>query len=1028
MKETIVYLTRITVLLLGLLTPALAQRGVISGVVLDPGGARIIQADIQLTHVSTNYKSHTASNDEGLFRFADLLPGEYRVAAAHTGFKESALNILLNVEERKTVTFILPLQDAIDSITVQSSVSPAHADGGAVSTVVSQELVHNIPVNGRSFQTLLDFTPGLVQTPVTNSDHGAFSVNGQRANANYLTVDGVSANVGVRATDSLVSQELNGSIMSSGMAGGSQGVVSIDEVQEFRVQTSSFAPEFGRTPGAQIQVSTRGGSNSFHGTVYEYLRNSAMDATDWFVNAKKLARPPLRQNDFGGTVGGPVVKDRLFFFGSVESLHLVQPQTALQGVPTAQVRSTAGDSVADLLLNAYPLPNQDGPTDTSGLFAASYGNPTRSDIFSLRADYIINERASTFVRFSHSPGTGRQGIGISRYRYTGDNNTVTVGSTMSATPSITNDLRLNYSTAQRIYSPAPEWLSGARPLDVGKIIPAFDPATQYVVFTVSPYSALSDGTRADNRQRQYNVTDTVDKLIGRHQIRVGVDVRLLRPQVLTGSLTQVSFQNLTQLNSGIAASVLQLRTQGNTTVRYSNYSLFAQDVWSVGKGVSITYGLRWELNPPPSDSNGGPPAIVGGLDDPASAKIELTGQQPFKTQWDALAPRLGIAWAVKKTGPVQLTLRGGTGMFYDLAPSGAVGSSGALSANVQATNVPLSSYSFALPSTISLPLSTLFVADPGLRLPRTYEYNTTIDVTVLRENQVTVSYVGAMGRMLTRNHSYTGLTNPTTRYMAIFRDDGTSDYNSLQVQYRRSAGRGFEGVASYTFGKSIDDASNQVTVPLDAQSDGRNERGLSDFDVRHQLTAGLVFHAATHHHSLGRAIDAFLGGWTVSPVLRVRSGLPVTVLSNVQFTGNAYATPRASLVAGQPLWINDINAPGGRKLNYYAFANPPQNTQGNLGRNSIEGFGFAQVDLNIGRSFRLTERATFQLSLDAFNVTNHPNFGPPASSLAGSSTLFGIASSLYSGSLGAGSINGGLNPVYQSGGPRSLQMSARISF
>jgi hypothetical protein len=804
---------RILLCSLILLPPALAQRGAISGVVLDPSGARIARADLNLLSPSTNYNIKMISNNEGLFRFPDLLPGEYRVTASRAGFSASTLDLILSVEERKNVTFVLSLESASQSITVESSVSSLQMEGAHVSMVVSQQLVHNLPLNGRSFQTLFDLTPGLVLTPVGASDQGQFSVNGQRANANYLMVDGVSGNVGVRVTES-GNQELNGSIISTGMAGGSQGVVSVDEVQEFRVQTSSFAPEFGRTPGAQIQVSTRSGTNTFHGSAYDYFRNDALDASDWFVNSQRLAKPPLRQNDFGGVLGGPVLPNRLFFFTSIESLHLVQPRTGILYVPTPAVRSAPGNAIAAHLLNAYPLPNQAGSNAQSRRYAASYGDRTRSDLFAFRSDYVLNERFHAFSRVSYGRGYGYQGMGTGRYRYSAGNTSVTAGATVFLAPSVTNDLRLNYSTASRDYGPTPELPSGAETLQLSNMIPSFNPEEQWANLIMGPYSNLMGGTRAGNYQRQFNVVDAFDHVIGKHQLKVGADVRLMRPWVLPGSTISVSFQNLDQINAGVAANLMQSRNQGKVTIRYDNYSLYGQDTWRVRPGLNLTYGLRWEINPAPSDSTGGPAAIVRGLGDPNATEIALKGRRPFPTEWTAIAPRLGAAWSIKANGPFPLTLRTGAGVFYDLSASGAVGSSGARSRSQTVANVPLAGYSFPFPTGTILPMTALLIADPGIRLPKTYQYNVSIEAGLGASNHLTVSYVGAVGRGLVRNHSYTGLTNPTATYMAIYKTDGTSDYNALQMQFRRSGGRWLEAVASYTFGKAIDDASNQVTVPV----------------------------------------------------------------------------------------------------------------------------------------------------------------------------------------------------------------------
>ncbi len=221
--------------------------------------------------------------------------------------------------------------------------------------MIDHTFVQNLPLNGRSFQTLIILTPGVVVTATAFDDQGQFSVNGQRADANYFTVDGVSANFGVTGYFPLV-QAGGGALPALSASGGTNSLVSLDAMQEFRIQTSSFAPEFGRTPGGQISVVTRSGTNSFHGTAFDYFRNSVLDANDWFVNFHHLPKPQERQNDFGGVFGGPVFKDKTFFFFSYEGLRLHQPSTQETVVPDAASRQQAPATMQPYL-NAYPVAN-----------------------------------------------------------------------------------------------------------------------------------------------------------------------------------------------------------------------------------------------------------------------------------------------------------------------------------------------------------------------------------------------------------------------------------------------------------------------------------------------------------------------------------------------------------------------------------------------------------------------------------------------------------------------------------------------
>src|SRR5215467_14441757 len=247
---------------------------------------------------------------------------------------------------------------ASESIVVEGGAPLVNTESATVSTVVDRTFVENIPLNGRSFQTLITLTPGVVVTATNFADQGQFSVNGQRADANYFSVDGASANVGVTSFFPLI-QAAGGALPALSPSGGTNSLVSVDAMQEFRVQTSSFAPEFGRTPGGQISIVTRSGTNAFHGALFEYFRNDALDAGDWFVNFNHLAKAEERQNDFGGVFGGPVRKDKTFFFFSYEGSRLRQPSTQETVVPDSASRQQAQATMPAILpyLNAYPVAN-----------------------------------------------------------------------------------------------------------------------------------------------------------------------------------------------------------------------------------------------------------------------------------------------------------------------------------------------------------------------------------------------------------------------------------------------------------------------------------------------------------------------------------------------------------------------------------------------------------------------------------------------------------------------------------------------
>ena len=269
-----------------------------------------------------------------------------------------------------------------------------------VSTLIGNQFVANMPLNGRSFSTLINLTPGVVLPQTTFYDQGQFSVNGQRPDANYFTVDGVSANLATSAGP--LGQGGAGQLPAVDSFGGMSNLVSLDALQEFRIQTSTFAPEYGRTPGGQVSVVTKSGTNDFHGTAFEYFRNDVLDANNWFANNKGLNKPELRQNDFGGVLGGPIMKDKLFFFGSYEGLRVRQPNVANTYEPTLATIQSA-PAVVQPLLNAFPKPNGKDLGNGTAEFIGDYSDPSSLNAGSIRIDYLPTKKITIFGRYNDAP-------------------------------------------------------------------------------------------------------------------------------------------------------------------------------------------------------------------------------------------------------------------------------------------------------------------------------------------------------------------------------------------------------------------------------------------------------------------------------------------------------------------------------------------------------------------------------------------------------------------------------------------------
>ena len=1023
--------------LLGLAVPLLAQNAELSGLISDPSQLAVPNAKVVVQSADTGATRAVSSNQQGEYGVPALLPGAYNITVEANGFKTIHQNgVTVEVDQRARMDFALTIGSNTETVTVQGSAPLLNTSDASVSTLIGNQFVENLPLNGRSFSSLIDLTPGVVLVPSSIYEQGQFSVNGQRPDANYFLVDGVSANLGNVGAGSTLYQGGAGQLFVTSAFGGTSNLVSLDALEEFRIRTSTFAPEYGRTPGAQISVVTKSGTNTFHGTAFEYFRNDKLDANDWFANANRLARPELRQNDFGGVLGGPIVKNKLFFFGSYEGLRVRQPHVANGVAPSLATRQNAPAALQPLL-NAFPLPNGPDLGNGTAAFSASYSDPSTLDSYGIRVDYLPWQRVSVFGRYSDAPSSLDQRGGILSPSNTQNINyrtqAGTLGTTQSLTSASTNEFRFNYSRSRTHSFVSIDNFGGATPPPDSVLYPypsVDPPGTELLFYAGSGIPILLTGSLGNNLQQQYNMTDTVSRILGAHQLKFGLDYRRLRPEAgLAPYAVQYLFLSLPAVLANTLPEALITSRTADVQLIFSNWSLFAQDTWKATRKLTITYGLRWEYNAAPSAGNGNPPFTVTQVNNFATMTLAPPGTPLWHPQKDDFAPRLGVAWQPLPN----LVLRAGAGIFYDLgyAEIANVASSFPYvqSKTILNTSFPLSAANAApAPFTTAPPVSYLAVVDPNHVLPRTYEWNAAVERSLGKADVVTVTYLGAAGRKLMRTDHYQAPNSIFTSQFDLMRNDADSSYQAFQAQFRHRVAYGLQTLVSYTWAHSIDNASSDVNflnVPL---GESPSERGSSDYDIRHTFSGAISYNISAPGSGIWKAI---FGNWSTDSIVYARTAPPVNVVTGLNpFPGTllsgASSVQRPDLVSGVPLWIADPNVAGGNRINKAAFATPTGAVQGNLGRNTLRGFGATNVDLTLRRQFKLYERLTLQARADLFNIFNHPNFGPPTNYL--SSPLFGQSTQMLGASLGSGGQNGGLNSLYQVGGPRSAQLALKLLF
>jgi len=1017
----------------------------LTGRITDPSKALIADAKIAAISDSTNVRYETMTSVVGEYHLTNLPPGPYRIEIERPGFRKILKpDVILHVQDALEIDFEMTLGSTSETITVEAGAPLVNTESGTVSTVIDRTFVDNLPLNGRSIQTLMLLTPGAVVTAAIFDDQGQFSVNGQRADANYFTVDGVSANFGVTGYIVMV-QTASGALPALSASGGTNSLVSVDAMQEFRIQTSSFAPEFGRTPGGQISIATRSGTNAFHGSMFEYFRNSVLDAKDWFVNYNSLAKPEERLNDFGGVFGGPVFKDKTFFFFSYEGLRLRQPSTQQTAVPDAATRQQAPEAIRPYL-NAYPLANGAALPGGFAQFSSSYSNPSTLDATSIRVDHAISSKLNAFGRYNYSPsGLRERGPLLSTARVLSMTNsvsssiqTLTTGLTELIKPGITNEVRANYSNHRLGLKYSLDTFGGATPLpDSALFPPGYSSANSAFLFLINGAGEYAQGKFGTNEQRQLNLVDNLSVTKGGHQLKFGVDYRWLAPFSSPFSYRQfVQFSGLTAAPggalSGTAVFGQASAFQANALLS-QNFSLYGQDAWKITPRLTLTYGLRWDVNPPLKGKNSSnDPFTVVGLNNPATMTLAPRGTPLYQTTYGNVAPRLGLAYQLSGKHNWDATLRAGFGIFYDLGQ----GSLGGVttyfpyfaSKPIVFAPFPLSLQDATPPAfTLNPPVSTIIVADPHLKLPRTYQWNIALEQSIGSNQSLSATYIGAIGRDLLRETNLTNL-NPNFSFVGLTDNTATSDYHALQLKLQRRFSRGLQGLASYTFSHSIDISSTDafatyLYTPAGIASPAV-DRGNSDFDIRHSFTAGVTYElpAPTSH----KFVHAVTGGWSVDGLVLARSAQPVDVVGGIFFVAGAALYPRPNVNPEVPLELHDTQYPGGKIFNKAAFTAPPAGQQGNFGRNVLRGFGASQTDVALQRQFHLTDKVALRVRAEFFNILNHPNFGNPNNNLT--NQFFGRSTQTLANSLGAGGSSGGFNPLYQIGGPRSIQLVLKIQF
>ncbi len=1020
----------ISVCLCGHLVSAQVTTGTISGVVQDSSGAVIPGVSVTVKNLDTGIARTLTTDEGGRYIAPDLSLGNYEVAAQLPGFQtEVRSGITLTVGRAAVVNFALKVGQISDKVTITGEAPLVESTTATLSSLVDERTIRDLPLNGRSYDKLALLQPGTVIMGAGQSgpafDYGTgqrFSVTGSRPYANSFMLDGTDINDHANATP-------------GGAAGTNLGV---DGIREFQIVTNVSSAEYGRSTGGVISGVTRSGTNNVHGSIFEFLRNSALDSPGYFDHG---VVPPFRRNQFGGALGGPIQKDKTFFFGTYEGLRQSLGTTRFGTVPTALARQgilpnqtiQVADSVKPYLA-LYPLPNGLDYGDGTGQWVAAPSVVSNENYFMTRIDRQISDKMSIFGRYSYDNDTrvipyfGNLPVfdehDVARRQYS----TVQVSNIIR--PNLVNSLRLAYNRTYQLFDDLP-----SKPLDPAlSFVPGQQMGTiQIGVSTGGGARALSSlgvdaGAPRDYKYNMIQVGDDLTFNTGKHTLKMGTDVRRLRDNAITDSNGRgtYTFDDFASVLRGIPSSDtgFQAPKLGSSSYRGFRETLvgtYMQDDFKVTQRLTVNLGLRWEVMRDPREVNGKMARLLTPLD----SQLTLTDRY-FSVGKKDFQPRVGFAWQLNGSGTT--VLRAGFGILHDhIMPNAYVGFASnnppffvSQTVNGTPSNPVKFPNAYTQLSLNAPPRATYLPA--AVKEPVKNSYSLSLQHQVMRDTVVEVAYIGSESHHLETSGELNSPvptfvngqpTFPATGVVQNLRANqnfasiqsywfgSNGNYNALQVTFKRRSSNGLQYQAFYTYSRSMDEKSiisggeNHLegVTTLDYLN-LRRDYARSSYDARNNFVATATYPFPFRFQQ--KAIGMILGGWTANGITTLRAGAPFTpiVSTNRSRNGDRWSPDRPNL---NPGFSNDpthgvtagcAGVAAGQQLGtpqlFYdpcAFSLPAPGTYGNLGRNTITGPGLTNVDFSLEKVFKPREPVSVQFRTEVFNILNNSNFSVPGYAL-----------------------------------------------
>jgi hypothetical protein len=1047
--------------------------GVLSGRVVDATDAGIPGATVTVKTVDTDATRTTTTDERGAYRIVSVPVGQQEVRGEKNGFKTSVrLGINLAVGQEAVANLRLEVGTVSEEVTVTADSPLVNTTTAAISGLVDERQIKELPLNGRSFDNLMTLNPGIIdyvlKSPSTSTSNGnTFSVSGRRPSDNVVLLNGI---------------EYTGTSQLAVTPGGVSGnLLGIDAVREFNVLSDSYGAEYGKRAGGQVSVVTQSGTNALHGSLYEFLRNNVLDSRSPFD--KGSSAPPFRRNQFGGSLGGPIKKDKLFLFGNYEGYRQSLATTSVSTVPDPSTFPTTINPAMAKYLALWPAPNGSSFGPGSGLAKATYNpkNPVHEDFGTVRMDYNLREQDT--LSASYTIDNGNSVIPAPDPLFASAlalrNQVASVDETHVFSPRLLNTFRAGFSRSGFNYDSSS---TVSFPADLS-FVTGFGPGgIAFGAQTTTGSGALtaagpSNNANVWNRRNLFTFSDSVSYNKGKHQITAGVWFQRLQDNENSASrqLGIATFPGLTAFLQGSLTNFQVVPSASTLGFRSLFGAWYVDDTIKLRRNLTVQLGLRHEFTTGWNEVAGRASNYITDGNGVLLANPRV-GDSLF-TQNNAkrlFSPRASVAW--DPFGKGKTAIRAGFGVYYSLIDdlafqvnalypyNGLVTYSGLLPSVVPvAPNTPpLPPCGPGIPSA-QCSIYAPFGVQPDAKTPTVEEWNFTVEQQMDRNTSLRVAYVGSFGY-----HQFVSLdpnsipaqicgtpagclaggvsTGAATRstvaqgaqYIPIgsrpnpyvsngffWYSEGNSSYNALQIDVNRRLTQGFQIRANYTWSKNLDNnsaltiaqAANEPQMIMD-RNDLRRDWGPSALNVTHQasfsahydLPFGKGQRWASNLSDVGNKI---IGGWQLNEITTLLSGFPFTPLMGSNRSGNGDTRnpdrPNLNPAFTGPVVTGDPN----HWFNPNAFIPAPYGTYGNLGRGTFNGPGLTEVDLSILKNIAVSERVSLQFRAEFFNLMNHVNYASP------NTTVFTNTGAV---SPTAGMING------LATNPRQIQFGLKLTF